>query len=125
MSSLLKYTKQTPMNGGYYVALAPLTSSYTLTGTEVAPAFSTLTSSIMGLATSPPSGSILRDEGKTLRSANRVFRKVQLLLSTGSVVTGGTDGVVGLSTGTSPWATFYVELPGPGTLATSAIARLG
>jgi len=145
MSSVLARTKQLPMNGGFYVTTASVTNTtYTLIGTEVAPAFSTLTLASLGTATVAQTaytalataGVILRDEGKTLRSANRIFRKVQMLVSTGSILAGGTDGVSGAAastTVTSPYLTFYVELPGSGhnpiqgTGATNltSIVRLG
>jgi hypothetical protein len=53
-------------------------------------------------------GGLLRDMGKTIVSANRTFRKVQLMTS--SVSTGGVGGPVG---GTNPnvdYLTGYIEL---------------
>jgi len=122
MSSVLARTKQLPMNGGFYVTTGSVTNTiYTLTGTEVAPAFAVVSATNLGatgaITTLGAAGAILRDEGKTLRSANRIFRKVQLLISTGSILAGGTDGVSGVAasaTVTSPFLTFYVELPGSG-----------
>jgi len=122
MSSVVARTKQAPVNSGFYVTLGAIsTVSYSLSGTEVAPAFAPLSVANFGatgaLDKLGAAGAILRDEGKTLRSANRIFRKVQLLLSTGSILASGTDGVSGVAasaTVTSPFLTFYVELPGAG-----------
>jgi len=122
MSSVISRIKQLPTNGGFYVTTASVTGTiYSLSGTEVAPAFAVVSATNLGatgaLTTLAAAGAILRDEGKTLRSANRIFRKVQLLISTGSILAGGTDGVSGVAasaTVTSPYLTFYVELPGSG-----------
>ena len=144
MSSVLSRVKQIPMNAGFYVTTASAgATSYSLTGTEVAPIFAAVSAASLGgasalggtsaLAILNAAGAILRDEGKTLRSAGRIFRKVQLLVSTGSILANGSDGVAGQvasGTVTSPYLTFYVELPGgalngvAGT-ATTPIARLG
>ena len=122
MSSVVARTKQAPMNSGFYVTLGAIsTVSYSLSGTEVNPTFAALSVANFGATGAfdklGAAGAILRDEGKTLRSANRIFRKVQLLLSTGSILASGTDGVSGVAasaTVTSPFLTFYVELPGAG-----------
>ena len=98
MTSMLTSLKQVPTNSGYYVLLASgATSTYVNTGTDDAPNMSALSAENFGSAGSvtaaQAANAILRDEGKTLRSAGRVFRKVQLMQSTNSVVNGGTDGV--------------------------------
>ena len=136
MTSVLKSVKQVPMNNGYYITLAQISSTtYDLTGTDTVPVF-TRTSGVFTGAVGDLLGranSVLRDQGKTLRSANRVFRKVQLMMSTGSVLDGvnGTDGVGGVAAPNatnSGYLTAYIELPGnpsSGTASVTPVARLG
>ena len=101
---------------------------YENVGTVDLPQFSTNiysvssnTSSILAAA-----GGVLRNEGSKIVSANRVFRKVQLLVSTGSVLTLGSDGVAGVSTGYAPWLTGFIELPsGANSTSVTPVARLG
>lgn len=73
------------------------------------------TSSISSVAT----GGILRDMGKSVVSAGRVFRKVQLLCST--VSTGGVNGPVGANSSVD-YFTGYIELGSGMTLAGGAAA---
>jgi hypothetical protein len=67
-------------------------------------------------ATGPPatllaiSGAVLRDNGKTVVSAGRVFRKVSLY--TPSLTTGGVSGGVFSPAGQQDYHTGYIELPG-------------
>ena len=97
-------------------------------GTVDLPQFST---NIYGLSSNTSTilsaaGAVLRNEGSKIVSANRTFRKVQLLVSTGSVLTGGSDGVAGVATGFAPWLTGYVELPsGAQSTGVTPVARLG
>ena len=148
MTSVLSRNKQAPLNAGFYITLGAIsTVSYSLgTSTEVAPTFTAVTAVSLGgagglgglgaLTALGAAGAILRDEGKTLRSANRIFRKVQLLVSTGSILSSGSDGVAGSAastTVTNPFLSFYVELPGGGNNGVAGntansianIARLG
>ena len=62
-------------------------------------------------------GGIFRDEGKTVVSAGRVFRKVQLLCATGTVSTSGVNG--GTAT-TDNYLTGYIELNSPAAGAYNA-----
>ena len=58
-------------------------------------------------------GGVFRDMGKTIVSANRTFRKVQLLVN--SVSTISTSGVAGAAPGTNPvcdYLTGYIEVAG-------------
>jgi len=135
MTSLLRTTKQVPLNSGYYITVSSISSTvYDLRAgtTDTAPGFVTSAtfSGAYAVAVNAP-GAVLRDEGKTLRSSGRVFRKVQLMVGSGSVQNGGTDGVdVGL-TNTAPntgYLTAYIELPGnpsSGTASVTPVARLG
>ena len=105
MTSLQSSWKQVDTRAGYYVNVASCQGSfYYNAGTDNVPlistnpwALSTNTSTILASA----GRAVFRDHGKTLVSSGRVFRKVQLLVSTNSVLNGGTDGVAGGS-GTGP-----------------------
>lgn len=143
MTSLQTTIKQIPPRLGYYVNVGDLrTTFYQNNGTDALPLIS---ANIYARSTMSTSGNVLstlfatagslvlRDHGKTLLSASRVFRKVQLLISSNSLVNGGTDGVGGVSYETNtvvPYFTGYIELPGTGdsssgTPSFSPVARLG
>ena len=137
MTSLLTTMKQLPLNSGYYTSISSISSTvYDLqtTSTDSAPLFvaSALTSAANNGTALNAVGTVFRDEGKTLRSSGRVFRKVQLMTATGSVnnSSSGTDGVGGVA-GVSPntgFLTMYIELPGnpsSGTSSVTPVARLG
>lgn len=119
MTSLQTRLKQIPPNAGFYITVGDArTSFYQNNGTDDLPristnvyAQSTPTSSLVGAA----GRGIFRDMGKTLTSAGRVFRRVQLLTSTNSVLLGGTDGVGGVDVAPVNYLTGYIELPGQGT----------
>ena len=130
MSSLQSSRKQIPANGGYYLTLATvLPNAYNNSATApVLTAFGA-SSTIGALST-------LRDMGATAVSSGRVFRKVQLLRNTSSILVGGTDGVSGSDSGagTSAYFTGFIELPGTGGTSSgvlsgagtvAAVARLG
>lgn len=144
MTSLQTRIKQIATNDGYYVNVADSrTRVYQNNGTDAAPSFGQTVSSLSTLGGSVSTllatagSAIFRDHGKTLVSSGRVFRKVQLLVSTG--VTGvGSEGVAGVdtaaATGTSTgnYLTMYLELPGLGGISSGAapaqyspVARLG
>jgi hypothetical protein len=138
MTSLQKNLKQIPGNAGYYVTLASVAGAqptfYYNAGTDAAPLISTnmacLSSNVSTFLKAP--GAIFRDHGKTLLSSGRVFRKVQLMVSTNTVVNGGTDGVSGpayASTNNPGYFTGYIELPGQGGSSSgflgTPVARLG
>ena len=128
--------KQTPRGSGYYISVGDMrTKFYYNVGTDAAPLIST---NIYGLSSATSSymatagGAVLRDHGKTLVSSGRVFRKVQLLVSTNNVVAGGSDGVAGADTAPTNFLTGYIELPGAGGSASglsgssyTPVARLG
>lgn len=134
MTSLQTRIKQIPANDGYYVTVGDARNSfYVNTGTDELPNISTniyskstVTSSLMQ---SGGSG-VFRDMGKTLISSSRVFRKVQLMTSTGSVLVGGTSGVGGIDSAPFNYITGYIELPGLGIVGNvgagfTPVARLG
>ena len=131
MSSLLTTTKQIPLNSGFYITLSSIsTTVYDLVAgsTDTAPAF--VNSVITSVSAVNAPGTVLRDEGKTIRVSGRVYRKVQLMTATNSVQAGGTDGVGG-GPGVAPntgYLTAYIELPGnpsSGTSSVTPVARLG
>lgn len=112
--------------GGYYIPLANIADkilawtpgtgaggSYTSGSFAIAPwaaggaSGHPYTSSISTIA----AGGILRDEGKTVVSAGRVFRKVQLLCSTGSVSTAGVGGPAPGANANTDYLTGYIERP--------------
>lgn len=130
MTSLLTTTKQIPLNSGYYITLSSIsTSVYDLRvgSTDTEPGF--IGSAYAQTLNSP--NQVLRDEGKTLRSSGRVFRKVQLMVASGSVQNGGTDGVSTGLVAVAPntgYYTVYIELPGnpsSGAGPVTPVARLG
>lgn len=137
MTSLQTSLKQVPLNAGYYIPVADCrTTFYVNSGTEAAPSFvsglSSLSSAGKGVSTliaGNGTGSVFRDMGKTLLSSTRVFRRVQLLSATSSLVNGGTDGVAGNSTAPGEYLTGYIELPGTGGYSSgyafTPVARLG
>jgi len=149
MTSLLTHRKQIPTNGGYYINVGNCSATFyaNTSGSDSAPTFnnaamlSSLSTSLKAnystlIATA--GSAIFRDHGKTLVSSGRVFRKVQLMVSTGNTegVGGAADGVnSGVGSQPSGYLTGYIELPGLGgessgpTSNTAAsftpVARLG
>lgn len=135
MTSLQTGLKQIPANNGYYINVAPcVTTIYANTGSDAAPAFNnTIAISSIASATGASTivavagAAIFRDMGKTLLSSTRVFRKVQLLVSTNSLVNGGTDGVGGNANNSifTNYLTMYIELPGTGGYSSGAGLNAG
>jgi len=124
--------KQITTGSGYYVNVGSLISTfYTNVGTDVAPLFSTniyAQSSVTSTLLRTAGSAALRSHGKALVSSGRVFRKVQLMVSSGQVTNGGTDGVGGndLGAGVTPgFITGYIELPGLGVGSGTAGANSG
>jgi hypothetical protein len=137
MTSLLRKEKQIPLNLGYYINVGDIrTTLYQNNNTDAAPlisanvyARSTTTSNLSTLFATAGSA-VLKDMGKTLMSSGRVFRKVQLVTSTNSLVNGGTEGVGGVDSAPTNYLTGYIELPGThgdssGSGSYTAVARLG
>jgi hypothetical protein len=131
MTSIPGAPKQVPVGSGYYINVADTrgtfyqnngsdalvqmsTNIYAFCTIRVAPTSGT-TSTLLSTVLATGGQAIFRDMGKTLTSAGRVFRKVQLMLSTNSVLFQGTDGVSGLDNAPTNYLTGYIELPGQGT----------
>jgi hypothetical protein len=130
MTSIPGTLKQVPLNNGFYINLADTRGTfYQNNGTDAAPLFSTnvyafctirvapingTTSTILSTVLGTGGQAIFRDMGKTLTSAGRTFRRVQLMLSTQNVLFQGTDGVSGLDNAPTNYLTGYIELPGRG-----------
>ena len=116
MTSLTSFTKQIPANAGYYINVADCrTSVYVNAGTDEAPLISTNVysqSSITSTYMATAGNAIFKDMGKTLTSSGRVFRKIQLVVSSGFVTASGTSGVGGVDTAPFNYLTGYIELPG-------------
>lgn len=138
--------KQSPADGGFYMPLSSLQNViYAVTygtgtggsfaqGTLTTAAWATLTyngkgnpylSSVNGAGTG-----LLKDMGKTLISANRTFRKVQLVNA--RVETQSTNGVAGQNTyqsaGAQPSSDFltgYIELGFEGQGVPAPVAQFG
>jgi hypothetical protein len=142
--------KQLQRNNGYYINVADSrTTFYQNNGTDFVPLISSsqLVAGNVSTLLQVAGRAIFRDHGKTLTSSGRVFRKVQLMVSTGQVyaslggvqsggvISGGTDGIAGsdnlsLQPNSPPnFLTGYIELPGLGTgsgvIACTPVARLG
>ena len=119
MTSLTSYTKQIPANAGYYINIASLNNGvptfYANFGTDALPLISTnvyATSSITSTLVKTAGSAIFKDMGKTLTSSGRVFRKVQLMVSTGTLAALGSDGVGGADSAPTNYLTGFIELPG-------------
>ena len=138
MTSLLTNLKQVPANAGFYITVADCRSTfYTSIGSDSAPLFSTniyARSTVTSTLLATGGTAVFRDHGKALVSSGRVFRKVQLMVSSGQVTNGGSDGVGGIDLGpgvTPGYITGYIELPGHSSLVPLAagsftpVARLG
>ena len=72
--------------------------------------------------------SLLKDMGKTIVSSTRVFRKVQLVVPSGTTGFAGTNGVGGNSGTTLPQMDFYtsyIELGSEGSGSPTKVALFG
>ena len=147
MTSLLTRSKQIPANGGYYINIGDCRTTFyaNTSGSDSAPTFSS-SAMVQAMSTAgsrvstfivASGAGVFRDHGKTLISSGRTFRKVQLMVSTGTStegVAGSADGVnSGVVSQPSGYLTGYIELPGTGgatsNMPTSGaftpVARLG
>lgn len=138
MTSLQTKLKQIPANAGFYIAVADVGATlYANVGTDSLPNInntlfpSTISTATGGLASAFAAGSVFRDMGKSLMSSGRAFRKVQLMVSTGtSLYNNGTDGVAGADVAPTNYVTGYIELPSFGGVGGNSggltpVARLG
>jgi len=89
MTSLLTSTRQISRDTGYYIpvgSLRGLIYQYNPTsGVSTAAAWANTNHSTLPFISSAGAG-VLKDMGKTVVSSSRVFRKVQLVLSTASLL---------------------------------------
>jgi hypothetical protein len=125
MTSVATRTKQSP--NGYFIPLGSLVDSnvilqYTtvggaggsyLNGNFVQATWASTGTTLVGKTLSSISGTakggLLRDMGKTVVSAGRSFRKIQLI--TNAVSTGGVNGPAGVTTNPNvDYLTGYIEL---------------
>ena len=120
MSSVSASGRQRSSDGGYYIPLANIVGKvYAYTPVDGQASFTPATWASLGYgrytsSLSTAGAGVLRDMGKTVVSASRTFRKVQLVVSSYS-----TFGVAGAQ-GTTPnedYLSGYVELgfEGPGS----------
>ena len=126
MTSLLTSLRQVSESSGYYIPLADIRTRM-LSYTDSTGLFSTATWAISGgpyssLVAASGAG-LLRDMGRTVTSSTRVFRKVQLVIS--SVSTFGVGGQVGTAWPATDFLTGYVELGFGGGGAFTPLASFG
>lgn len=135
MTSLISGVKQIPSNQGYFINVGDMrTTFYQNNGTDELPLISanvyacSTTTSQLSTMFATGGNAILKDMGKNLMSSGRTFRKVQLVMSTGSLVAGGTEGVGGIDAAPTNYLTGYIELPGQHGITAgffTPVARLG
>lgn len=136
MSVLTRSFKQT---NGYFVPLAPAVGKiFTYTagtgagGSYVPGSFaaanwasatptglSTVSTLLSGV---PGNGTLLKDMGKTVVSANRTFRKIQLVVP--GLSSFSTSGVSSEPSNASAYYTGYIELAGPNAFSSGVSAAL-
>jgi hypothetical protein len=116
MSSLQSARKQIPANGGYYITLDTVLPCV-FSGTDSAPVLTTVAT-----GSTIATGVVLRDMGKTVVSSGRVFRKIQVLANTSSILVGGTDGVQTGAKEAAAYNTGFIELPGTGGMSSGVLA---
>jgi len=116
MTSLLTSPRQVSENVGYYIPLADLRTRI-LSYTDSTATFSSATwardptgsgSGVYSTLVATSGAGLLRDMGRTVTSSTRVFRKVQLVVST--VSTFGVGGQAGTAWPQADFLTGYIEL---------------
>ena len=119
MSSVAASVRQVSPNNGYYINVASAVGKvYAYNTTAGASTFSTalwaaVATTAYGGAISTAGTALFKDMGKTVVSAGRTFRKVQLVTSTVSTFgVGGTQGI------DADYLTGYIELGFDGANAT-------
>lgn len=135
MTSLLSHTKQIPANAGYYISVGnAIAAFYANVGTDAVPDMSggamlaALNAAQLNIEQLSQAGNaIFKDMGKTLVSAGRTYRKVQLVVPT---LVSPSEGVGGEDVAPTNYLTGYIELPGQHGLTTNfgtctPVARLG
>lgn len=130
MSSVTSRGRQVSSDVGYYIPIASMVGKvYAYNATTGASTFSTASWCAVGgtsgkyLSTiSTGGGAIMRDMGRTIVSASRTFRKVQLVVS--SLSTNGVGGPAG-TTPVEDYLTGYIELGFDGTNVPAPVAHYG
>ena len=123
MTSLQTSMRQVTTNSGYFIPLADIRPMiYSVSNGTVAAATwaNAPVGASQGVYSTLVAGSgraLLKDMGKTVVSASRTFRKIQLVVS--SVSTFGVAGNAGVTAPATEWLTGYIEL-GFGSEAQSA-----
>jgi hypothetical protein len=113
LGKVMTYTAGTGA-GGSYLPGSFTVATWASTGTTAN------VSSLLGAA--PGNGTLLKDMGKTVVSANRTFRKVQLVVpGLGSV---STAGVSSEASNASVYYTGYIELAGPNAFSSGVATAL-
>ena len=136
MTSVGSSTRQVNANDAYFIPLANIVGKVYAYNppTSSGPAFSTAQWAGLGsLSTSHNASSLasagaglLRDLGKTVISANRTFRKVQLVVSTTSTFgVGGGQNQTGSAPYVEDYLTGYNELGFEGAGGFTAVAKYG
>jgi hypothetical protein len=136
MASVLRNIKQVPAQNSFFVNLGDIRASVLVNSgpsydlPTLSSAYWALNISTVSNALATAGKAILRDMGQNLVSANRTFRKVQMLAPNASAVS--TGGITGPASGAlvGDYLTGYIELPGTqgnvsGFQPTAAVARLG
>ena len=136
MASVLRNIKQVPAQNSFFVNLGDIRASVLVNaGTSfdlplMSTAYWAVGISSISNALLTAGKAILRDMGQNLVSANRTFRKVQMLAPNASALS--TGGVTGAASGSisGDYLTGYIELPGTqgnvsGFQPTTSVARLG
>ena len=115
MTSLLTSQRQITTNSGYFIPLGDIRSKiYSISNGTVANATwansppGTTVSGVYSTCVGASGNGLLKDMGKTVVSASRTFRKVQLAVST--VSTFGVGGNAGSTAPATDFLTGYIEL---------------
>ncbi len=127
MTSIGVRTRQVSTDAGYYIPLADLRGAiYSISNGAVSVATWAMSSAgdvkALPLISSAGAG-LLKDMGKTVVSASRTFRKVQLVVS--SVSTFGVGGNAGTAYPQSDFYTGYLELGLEGYGVPAKVAQFG
>ncbi len=126
MTSVTSYTKQIPLNNGYYRSLYPLTNLnvssllYTPSGTTSAGTVSSMVGATFPYAVNF-STSLFKDMGSQAVVNGSTFRRVQMVVD-GLSATNGVGGSFTASTNDYDYLCFYI-LQGFGGVGTSAITN--
>lgn len=129
MTSIGARTRQVSADTGYYINVGDLRGAiFSITGNSGNATVSTATWSAAAIPSVQSTlgnagAALLKDMGKTVVSASRTFRKVQLVVSTTS--TFGVGGTAGTTWPQADYYTGYVELGFEGYGAPSKVAAFG